>query len=333
MAKRQKVTALHQPEAELSFDPVDPIARQCHPLYEGQYLMPTQSIARMAKIVVLWMRKGITGGTIVGESNYGKTQGIKYIRRVRRELLGPGVAVKTIPMTKLPDRKRIFWQYVASKLGFAKMSAKPVEIDMLNKSIAGLLRVCEESRANRLVLFLDDAQYMTHEYYFDLKPIYDALVDEHGKRVLVVSVGENALTDFVEDMKIQGKTAINRFLRMRARFDGVSSPDQLEEVLGAYDTILQFPVGSGISFTESLLPKAFTGGFRLTALAHTIMERHKTLITNKSDFDNQIMSMKTCTVCAQSLLDSLADIDRKSLTVEREQIDQALNDAIGVLRA
>jgi hypothetical protein len=333
MAKRQKVTALHQPENELAFDPVDPIARQCHPLYEGQYQMPTQSIANMAKIVALWMRKGITGGTIVGESNYGKTEAIKYIRRIRRELLGPGVAVTPIPMTKLPDRKRIFWQYVASKLGFAKMSSRPVEIDMLNKSIAGLLRVCEESRANRMVLFLDDAQYMTHEYYLDLKPIYDALVNEHGKRVVVVSVGENALTNFVKDMKAEGKTAINRFLRMHGRFSGVSSSDQLEEVLGSYDSILQFPVGSGRSYTESLLPTAFGGGFRLKALAHVTMDRYKTLITNKSDFDNQVMSMKTSTVFAQSLLDSLADIDCKNLVVEREQIDQALGDAIGVIRA
>jgi hypothetical protein len=333
MAKRQKVTALHQPENELVFDPVDPIARQCHPLYEGQYQMPTQSIANMAKIVVLWMRKGITGGTIVGESGYGKTEGIKYIRRVRRELLGPGVAVTSIPITTLPDRKRIFWQYVASQLGFAKVNSRAVEIDMLTKSINGLLRVCEESRANRLVLFLDDAQFMTRDYYLDLKPIYDALKDVHGKRVLVVSVGENALTSFVEDLKNEGKTAINRFLRKRGRFEGISSSDQLEEVLGAYDSILQFPVGSGRSFTESLLPKAYGGGFRLKSLAHTTMNRYTTLIKNKSDFDNQIMSMKTSTVFAQSLLDSLADVDRKNLTVEREQIDQALRDAIGVLRA
>jgi hypothetical protein len=333
MAKRQKVTTLHRPENELAFDPVDPIARQSHPLYEGQYLMATQSIVSMAKIIVLWMRKGITGGTIVGESNYGKTKAIKYIKTVHRELLGPGVAITSIPMTKLPDRKHIFWQYVASKLGFAKMSSRPVEIDMLNKSVAGLLRVCEESRANRLVLFLDDAQNMTHEYYLDLKPIFDALVDEHGKRVLVVSVGENALTNFVQDMKALGKTAINRFLRMRERFEGVSSEDQLEEVLGAYDSILQFPVGSGRSFTESLLPNAFGGGFRLKSVAHTTMDEYKILIKNKSDFDNQIMSMKTSTVFAQSLLDSLADVDRKNLTVEREQINQALRDAIGVLRA
>ncbi len=63
------------------------------------------------------------------------------------------------------------------------------------------------------------------------------------------------------------------------------------------------------------------------------MDRYKTLITNKSDFDNQVMSMKTSTVFAQSLLDSLADIDCKNLVVEREQIDQALGDAIGVIRA
>lgn len=67
----------------------------------------------------------------------------------------------------------------------------------------------------------------------DLKPIYDAMVNEHGKRVLVVSVGETALTNFVEDMKAEGKMAVNRFLRMHGRFAGVSSPDHLEEVLGA----------------------------------------------------------------------------------------------------
>lgn len=96
---------------------------------------------------------------------------------------------------------------------------------------------------------------------------------------------------------------------------------------------MQFPVGSGRSFTETLLPNAYDGGFRLKSLAHGTMDRYTTLITNKSDFDNQVMSMKTCTVFAQSLLDSLADNDRKNLTVEQEQIDQAIRDAIGVLRA
>ena len=103
-----------------------------------------------------------------------------------------------------------------------------------------------------------------------------ALKDEHGQRVLVVSVGENALTRFVEDLKNDGKTSINRFLRKRGRFKGISSPDQLEEVLGGYGSILHFPVGSGRSLTESLLPKAYGGGFRLRSLSHTAMERYKT---------------------------------------------------------
>lgn len=333
MAKAQKVRSLAGREDVVRFDPTNAIARQAHPLYRGCYLMPTPSIVRLSQTVAFWLRKGVTGGTIVGESNYGKSEGIKYVRHVRRDLFGPGVAVACIPMTKLPDRKKVFWQYVANQCGFAAMRARPVDLDMLNKSIAGLMRICEESRADRLVLFIDDAQYMTFEHYADLKPIYDALTGAHDKRVLVVSIGEWSLTAVAEDIKRYGKTAVNRFLRASAVFDGVSAADELEEVLSAYDTMLRFPLGSDTSFTESLLPKGYKAGFRLAKLAHRTAERYQTLVDRHSDFDNLTMSMKTCTVFAQSLLDELADRDAPDLTVDDSDLENSLRIAIGILPA
>lgn len=333
MAKTQKVQSLAGREDVSPFDPTNSISRQTHPLYRGCYLMPTPSIVQLAQTVAFWLRKGVTGGTIVGESNYGKSKGIKYIRNVRRNLFGPGVAVACIPMAKLPNRKNVFWQYVANKCGFAAMRARPVELDMLNKSIAGLMRICEESRADRLVLFIDDAQYMTFEHYENLKPIYDALTGEHDKRVLVVSIGERSLTNVAEDIKRHGKTAVNRFLRASAVFDGVSAADELEEILSAYDTMLRFPLGSDTSFTESLLPHGYRAGFRLAKLAHRTAEMYKTLVDRHSDFDNLTLSMKTCTVFAQSLLDELADRDAPDLTVDDSDIDRALRLAIGILPA
>jgi len=60
--------------------------------------------------------------------------------------------------------------------------------------------------------------------------------------------------------------------------------------------------------------------------------KYKINIVLPSIFDSFLSGFGSY-ILARPLLDSLADIDRKSLAVEPKQIDEALRDAIGVLRA
>ena len=330
MAQQQKVSNLRTSSEASHFDPTDPILRQAHPIYHNRFKMPTPSIDKMAKQVALWLRKGVTGGIITGESNFGKTRGIEYIQKIRRDIFGPQVAVIHVRIIKLPERRHIFWQYMASVFGYSVMKIRQVELNELAKAVKGILAACERDSANRVVIFLDDAQFMNSDHYHDLKPIYDTLVSEYEKKVLVVSVGEERLRDIRTDMQKDGMTVINRFLRQESAFDGIRGDEQLRSILDAYDSVLMFPVGSDTSYTESLLPIAYGNSFRLGRLATRIGGLYREMVSNSAMGDSYTMTMKTCTAFAQSLFDELAGLDNKGLEVSDEQIREALRDAIGL---
>lgn len=330
MTKQQKVANLRVSDALPQFDPKDPILRQTHPIYLNQFKMPTPSIDKLARQSALWLRKGITGGIVTGVSNYGKTRAIEYIRQIRRDLFGPQVAVIHVPIIKLPDRRHILWQYIASVFGYSIMKIRQVELNELAKAVKGILAVCERDQANRVVIYLDDAQFLRPSDYGDLKPIYDTLVGEYDKKVLVISVGEERLKDMRVDMLKDGMTAINRFLRADAEFDGIANDEHLRSVLDAYDSVLMFPVGSETSYTESLLPLAYGNSFRLSKLAARVGAMYREMVSDTAVVDSYTMTMKTCTVFAQSLLDELAGIDCADLAVGDDLLRSALADGIGL---
>ena len=53
-------------------------------------------------------------------------------------------------------------------------------------------------------------------------------------------------------------------------FKGCSSVDDLTIILKGYDSITEYPPGSGITFTQAFAPMAFSSGFRLEKYAKPI---------------------------------------------------------------
>ncbi|SPD46668.1 hypothetical protein [Cupriavidus neocaledonicus] len=64
---------------------------------------------------------------------------------------------------------------------------------------------------------------------------------------------------------------LTRFFFHERQLRGLSKPDDLSEILDAFDT-LDFPEGTSVRWTEFFLPKAYNNGFRLAGEAVNLYE-------------------------------------------------------------
>lgn len=330
------VTGLRRGEGAVPFDPRDALLRQNHPVFRKNYVIPTPAISALAREVVSWLRRGETGGIVTGRSGQGKTRAIRYIQRARRELFGPGTAVLCLPMTDLPSYKGAFYQHVAGLLGFRIMQARPAPIALREKIVAGLRRECERENALRLVLFLDDAQFLSAEDYLAFKPIYDVLVEQYERRVLVVSVGEEGLAELRTDLEAvvekETQTLVNRFLGKTTQLRAIESGDELASIFEIYDTLATFPPGTETSFCESLYPRAYAAGVRLKPLGPSVIELYRQSQLIGASGGELVMSMQVCTRFLISLLDEMAELDSDTLRITDSMLITAMRDATGHAR-
>jgi len=140
-------------------------------------------------------------------------------------------------------------------------------LDRLTRQYATRAR---NAGGNHIVLIIDEAQNMHDPEYRTLCNLQNEL-DNLGYLLTVIAVGSHELTYqhdvFLEtgDIHITG-----RFMVREARFRGISNQQELEFVLNGYDSLTEWPEGSGKSYTSYFLPQSFASGFRIAKYAEAL---------------------------------------------------------------
>lgn len=243
--------------------PSEFITDDIHPMLTQRYAVYTPAIDAFYKKVCEWIDGRDTGGYVYGVSRTGKSKAISYwLETLLNERYDGKVPLFTaICTSKLRSSEGDFLKVICLGLG---IECKTSGMSLLRERIAKYMCACAHARgSNYFVFLLDEAQKLGGFEYNILCDIQNC-VEKYGFQVTVVSVGSHEMAYKREALALGEDVHItSRFMVRSAKFEGIKSSAELGYVLNAYDEQTEWPVGSGISFTQFFFPKAFETGFRV----------------------------------------------------------------------
>lgn len=239
-----------------------------HPVELGKYYVITPSIFKLFSSLCIWIQGMRPGCIVYGFSRIGKTRAIDALVNLLPEELSDLAVIRHSMLEHQKRTEKEFFRNILSSIMHerAEYGNAGTKRDILVDYIT------EQANLNpqkRVVLFIDEAQWIKTIEYGYLRGVYNSL-DERGITPMFVLVGDRSLHKQYLEYKTTGNREImGRFMSEKFEFNGVRGEDEVKLVLHSYDTI-EAPQGSGWSFTRYYFPSAFDAGWRLTSQSKNV---------------------------------------------------------------
>jgi hypothetical protein len=234
----------------------------------GKYAILTDPILEMFDTICQWIDSHAPGGYIYGFSRYGKTfASMFWIAQLLTERYSG-----RLPYFRLIYKEHDRFSealFLSELLGACphERDRAPTKKLMLDRIARHYATSATLHGGNRIVLLVDEAQNM-HEPEYQTLCNLENEVEQLGFKLTVVSLGSHELTFQHKALLLMGKVHLTaRYMLRSTRFRGIQNQDELESTLRAYDTLTEWPAGSGNTFTKHFFPKAFEDGYRIASLA------------------------------------------------------------------
>ncbi len=220
-----------------------------HPIESGNFLIPTPQIQELSQTIQWWLENRITGAVIYGKPRIGKTSAMMLIG----ETLLKGVYnIPYFYMSAVQESKPSESSFYSNLLQ-AVNHPKPNNRNKVQKRIQLLdyfLVIARDSQQDRLVLMIDEAQNLTEYHYDWLISLYNELYFR-DVQLITFLVGQEQLNLQKQTFLEMGMAQIvGRFMVDSQEFYGIRSKHEIKEVLKAFDSKIEFPEGSGVSYTN-----------------------------------------------------------------------------------
>lgn len=232
-----------------------------HPVTTQKYIVPTPSNEALYNAVRKCIRMRVPGGIVYAFTRFGKTYAIRYIRGMLRQDF-PGIVTFRFGCQKhkQPSESN-FFSMLLKAARHSKYDTGTTK-QLRNRLIQFFVDQLVTSPYNLLVVFADEAQKLEKEDYEWLREIHDEL-EEMGYRMITFLVGQPQLKNQKDALKRARETQIvGRFMIDEFSFRGVTCAGDAASCLQGYDGV-EYPSGSGWTFTRYFLPQAWAAGFRL----------------------------------------------------------------------
>jgi hypothetical protein len=236
-----------------------------HPLLTGDdFTFLTPAMKMSWEVVLDDIQLGRTSCVQVASPRYGKTEASTYVaKRLAQEF--PTAFVFWFDAQyyreSLPSEKRFFGDLL-QMAGHSLATTHDTE-RRKSRVIELFWTSAVERGGNRVIIVIDEIQEMKTAHWRWLRDIWNGL-KRRGIKMQIVGFGQNQALTVKNALKVAGEEGlISRFLSHIVLFQGLTCAEDFEEVGAAFDTELQHPVGSGLSFTQFMLQMAFGQGFRM----------------------------------------------------------------------
>lgn len=248
-----------------------------HPVSRRMYCLPTPQISLAANRVLSRVSRRLSSCPFVAYPRFGKTHALKYISEELAQNCKNTFVIKLICERNESRSSRIFHNYLFETSGGVVERVRRDAASALMRLVRRWAVEAAECEADHIALLLDEFQRLTVEELTYLADLVNQAA-ELGLRVTTVAVGSIEMLSMRELLSALGRQdLIGRFFLGLAPFQGVSSVDDLREVMTAYDDvkIAEFPEGSGWSFSQFFFPQAFDLGWRLAKCAPLLWEQFR----------------------------------------------------------
>ena len=303
-----------------------------HPLIQREYIVPTHSIERLLNSIIQWLDHGVLGAIVYGHSRVGKSSGIDFIRSRLAEVLDepmPTLVVEGIE-ERMSATPKDFWTGILEDIG-SPFATCGTARDARRRVISTFHGECLKARARRLMLIVDDAQYFQE---IDLAKLVDLRKQLRRRKInlFVLLVGQEELA--LKPGTLSGTSKwpiVGRFMQEILRFDGCDLDDDLYRVLDAFDSMTEYPEGSGISFTHAATRRAWAAGFRFVSVHDDLKSAIETQRTKLGGLATTEYAMPPIMNTANALLRHLSSKDSKKMRVTNADVTTCVKQHAGAL--
>ena len=251
---------------ELNLPPRESIPADLHPLVTHQYTIITPGMEKVLAVVAEWIRSGVSGATIEGDTRRGKTRCRRFMARMLPTAFPRMPVCWMLAHACDNPSERVFYGEILKALKHP-MWNDGTAVQRRDRLLESIVSLVQSAGQARIVLLVDNAEYLREPQFHWLVGIFDEL-DERGIELFTFFFGQRELSRIREDLR-RAKLGhiLSRFLDDRIEFHGIKSAGELKDCLSCYDVKSQFPEGTDWSFTRYYLPDAFAKGWRLAQLA------------------------------------------------------------------
>lgn len=273
--------AAQVPEKEAAALPVSPVGGgrdiASHPVIRGEIKLPTPAIRMAFDVIANIALQRAPGCCFHAYPRFGKTSAIDVLT-VQLSHAFPDMAIFTTNaewhtrFSELVYFGELLWDCSHVMATVGKMEARRTRL------LQFLWSHAKARESDRIMLFVDEAQNWHEPELTTLRDISNQLALHHGIKLIAVLFGAPGIvplrTSLIESGRID---LIGRFMVQQYEFKGVVSLDELMTIMGFYDDaeVSEYPEGSGLSYSEYLLGKAYASGWRLRLEGPRLWEQFK----------------------------------------------------------
>lgn len=239
-------------------------AFEMHPVVTDKAKVPTPAIKEAFEIIKSAIVHRDSGVCFVAYSRFGKTFGIRVLREVLPQSFPsiPSFSVVAKEHDRPSERSLYTDLLLDCQHGVADSgTALARRIRLLNMWLA----TAQASGGDRLILFVDEAQNWVEQDLTRLRDISNDLALHEFRLITILFAHPGLLATRTSLLASKRTDLIGRFMLHPRVFKGVSSLSDLIETMRCYDDpqVSEFPIGSGISYSEFFRPREFHSGWRL----------------------------------------------------------------------
>lgn len=289
----------------------------------NSFYLATPPIEAFANKIRQWFLATIPGGVVYGPPRVGKSSAIEYVMHAHEQVFGHNIPVFKVDWKRGRLTEAAFYERLLVACDHALPTARTRAADLEKRLLEYLISSVAPSGTSCLVWFVDEAHFLTVDDFGWLMNIQNGLT-RRKIRMYTFLVGEPRLRDTRETFIVSGDAQIiGRFMWSQYEFPHLKSAEDFAFVLSGYDTYCP-SANNKVSITESFVPKAWAGGWRLVDQAKIIWEPYVAERRAASRDKPHLMSMQACTILVAQLLHWLAKCDATALAVDKALVKMAV---------
>lgn len=277
-----------------------------HPLLQlFRPTIATHAIEHLADAIHAAIDVGYRGIGVYGYARFGKTEATCYLCDHREWLGRRGAAIIQIdaPDTRKRSDSTFFQSLLTLLRAPVPLRANPDQLCAL--LMARLVESALNADARLVIVFIDEAQRLLPSDYENLVTL-DNRMKKAGFYLFVVFVHQRDITGFTNEVVVtmdHPPHVAGRFLLRKHEFTGLRDVADAAYALSRYDEGSEWPVGSGISYTQYFAAEAFTErNFRLAHYAERLWRAAENLRTQERLSSEWTWPMKSFEAAAVHLL-------------------------------
>ena len=221
-----------------------PIPIDQHPVFNREYRIPTPAIEAFYLLIRRTLRFRSPGAIVYGRARFGKSRAVEFLSQM---LATNDITLPVLQLScqrkKTPSELAFFANLLTAASHKATTGGTTTAV---RQRLGNRLReVAERSKANRIVLFADDAQRMFEIEYEWLQEVHDEL-RRHGVALVTYLVGTPLLRGQKSLFQSQGlDQLVSRFMVDDLPFRGLLSAQDCATCMHSYDVTVAPRVRDG----------------------------------------------------------------------------------------